>query len=111
MEPRFSLPPHGPQEDCEWTLEVAEERALRLGLELSPVHWQILAFAREECLRTHHFPDPFRIAEKARVPRAELERLFPGKTCDVIARLAGIPPKVCRRRSRETSGCDREDGV
>ena len=73
-----------------------------MGLDLSPVHWQVLTCAREECLRTHRFPDACRIAAVARIPRAELERLFPGAACDVIARLAGIPSKACRGSSGET---------
>ena len=81
---------------------MAEERALEVGLDLSPVHWQILTYAREECLRTHRFPDACRIAATARVQRAELERLFPGRTCDVIARLAGVPSKTCLRGPDET---------
>ncbi len=111
MPPRFSLPPHSPQEDCEWTPDVAEERALELGLTLSPVHWQILAFAREECLRTHRFPDACRIAATAQVPRTELERLFQGCACDVIARLAGIPSKACRRSPGETMRCNQKRSV
>ena len=79
--------------------DVAEERALQAGLSLSPDHWQVLTVAREECLRTHRFPDACRIAETAGIPRAELERLFPGRTCDVIAHLAGLPPKGCRAGS------------
>lgn len=87
-------------EDRDWSPEVAEERALGLGILLSPAHWQVLTYAREECLRTHRFPDACLIAETTRIPRAELERLFPGRTCDVIARLAGLPPKTCQPRSQ-----------
>ena len=90
---------------------MAEERALELGLTLSPVHWQILAFAREECLRTHRFPDACRIAATAQVPRTELERLFQGCACDVIARLAGIPSKACRRSPGETMRCNQKRSV
>jgi sulfur relay (sulfurtransferase) DsrC/TusE family protein len=78
---------------------MAEQRALELGILLSPSHWQVLTCAREECLRTHRFPDVCLIVDTTRIPRAELENLFPGHTCDVIARLAGLPPKTCRRRS------------
>ena len=98
--PRFPLPSYGPFEDPNWSPDVAEERALELGLCLSPVHWQVLTYAREECLTTHRFPDACLITETTRIPRAELERLFPGRTCDVIARLAGLPPKTRRPTSR-----------
>ena len=78
---------------------MAESRALELGIPLSAFHWQVLTYAREEWLRSHRYPGACRIMETTRIPRAELARLFPGHTCEVIARLAGLPPRSCRRRS------------
>jgi len=74
----------------EWTPEIAEENARSLGIHLTARHWQVLGCAREECLRTHHFPRPCAIAEASGLSRAELEKLFPGPTCAVIARISGL---------------------
>lgn len=82
-----SLPP---SVAAEWTPDVAEANARTLGIHLTPRHWQVVGCAREECLRTHHFPRPCAIAEASGLSRAELEELFPGPTCTVIARIAGL---------------------
>lgn len=69
---------------------MGETRATALGIRLTPRHWQVVACAREECLRTHSFPGPCAIAEASGISRPELEALFPGKTCSLIAAIAGL---------------------
>lgn len=76
----------------DWTPEIAEADARALGIHLTPLHWRVLGCAREECLRTHHFPAPCAIAEASGISRAELEELFPGRTCELIARISGLSP-------------------
>ena len=84
----------------EWTPETAEAVARALGIHLTPLHWRVLGCAREECLRTRHFPAARAIAEASGLSRAELERLFPGRTCELIARISGLSPgTACREGS------------
>ncbi len=78
----------------DWTPEAAAAAAGRRGIHLTPVHWQVLGCAREECLRTRHVPDARTLALRTGISRDEIERLFPGGACAVIAEIAGMePPK------------------
>jgi sulfur relay (sulfurtransferase) DsrC/TusE family protein len=74
----------------EWTPAIGEAQASVLGIWLTPRHWQVIACAREECLRTHQFPGPCAIAEASGMSRSDVERLFPGEACKVIAAIAGL---------------------
>ncbi len=74
----------------DWTPEAAVAAASRRGILLTPVHWQVLGCAREECLRTRHLPDAFALATRTGISRDEIERLFPGDACAVIAEIAGM---------------------
>lgn len=60
------------------------------GILLTPAHWQILGCAREECLRMRHVPDTCALAKRTGISRGEIERLFPGDACAVIAEIAGM---------------------
>jgi sulfur relay (sulfurtransferase) DsrC/TusE family protein len=74
----------------DWTPEAAAVAASRHGILLSAAHWQILGCAREECLRTRHVPDTCALAKRTGINRDEIERLFPGDACAVIAEIAGM---------------------
>ena len=74
----------------DWTPDSAAGAARRHGIHLTPAHWQILGCAREECLRTQHLPDTCTLAERTGVARDEIEALFPGDACEVIAEIAGM---------------------
>ena len=74
----------------DWTPDSAAAAARRHGIHLTPAHWQILGCAREECLRTQHLPDTCALAERTGLARDEIEALFPGGACEVIAEIAGM---------------------
>lgn len=89
-----------PRPGPDWTPDTAAEAARRHGIHLTPAHWQILGCAREECLRTQHLPDACALSETTGVARDEIEALFPGGACEVIAEIAGMtsPPGASRAR-------------
>lgn len=79
-----------------WTTDVAEAIAKEVGIVLTPAHWKILAFCREDAAREGQSPGLRRISKVLGVPTKELYALFakgPGK---LAARIAGLPkPKAC----------------
>lgn len=79
-------------EGSDWTPEAAAVAAGRRGIHLTPVHWQVLGCAREECLRTRHLPDAYALAKWTGISPDEIERLFPGGACAVIAEIVGMAP-------------------
>ncbi len=89
--PRPPLQSH-PSLPDEWTPEAAESAARSRDLHLTAAHWQILGYAREEWLSTRHVPDACVLSQQTGVPREEIERLFPGDCCAVIAAIAGLVP-------------------
>jgi sulfur relay (sulfurtransferase) DsrC/TusE family protein len=83
-------PTERPCGGSDWTPEAAAAVAVRLGILLTPPHWQVLACAREECLRTRRLPDVATLAMRTGIDRDGIERLFPGDAWLVIAELAGM---------------------
>jgi TusE/DsrC/DsvC family sulfur relay protein len=80
----------------QWTPEVAEEIARDVGLALTPRHWKVLTFCREDAAREGHPPGLRRISKLSGVGTKELYALFPKGPGKLAARLAGLPkPKSC----------------
>lgn len=80
----------------QWTPAVAEAIAEDVGLPLTPEHWKVLGFCREDFGRQGQSPNVRRIALLSGVPMKELYRLFPKGPGKLAARIAGLPkPKGC----------------
>lgn len=80
----------------QWTPEIAEEIAREVGVTLTPRHWQVLAFCREDTAREGTPPGLRRIAKLSGVEMKELYQLFPKGPGKLAARIAGLPkPQGC----------------
>ena len=81
---------------AQWTPEIAEEIAREVGLALTPRHWQVIAFCREDAAREGTPPGLRRIAKLSGVEMKELYQLFPKGPGKLAARIAGLPkPQGC----------------
>lgn len=82
---------------AEWTPELAEALARENGISLSPQHWKVITFCREDAARNGGLsPGLRRISQLASVPMKELYALFPKGPGKLAARIAGLPkPKSC----------------
>ena len=84
-------------DSTQWTPEIAEEIAREVGLSpLSPRHWQVIAFCREDAAKQGAPPGLRRIAKLSGVDTKELYQLFPKGPGKLAARIAGLPkPQGC----------------
>jgi TusE/DsrC/DsvC family sulfur relay protein len=82
---------------AEWTPEVAEAMAVEEGIApLSPKHWQVINWVREETVKSGEFPSLRAISKRSGVDTKELYELFPKGPARKVARCAGYPkPKGC----------------
>jgi tRNA 2-thiouridine synthesizing protein E len=80
----------------QWTPEVAEELARKAGISLTPEHWKVLTFCREDAAKQGQSPGPRRITQNAGVTMKRLYELFPKGPGKLAAQIAGLPkPKSC----------------
>ncbi len=80
----------------QWNPAIGEAIANEVGLTLTPRHWEVVNFAREDFANQGASPGLRRIAKYAKVPIKELYKLFPKGPGKLIARIAGLPkPKSC----------------
>lgn len=81
----------------QWTPEVAVEIAREVGIDpLTPRHWQVITFCREDAAREGTPPGLRRIAKLSGVETKELYQLFPRGPGKLAARIAGLPkPQGC----------------
>jgi len=80
----------------QWTPSVGQAIASEIGLPLSPRHWEIINYAREDFAGAGKSPGLRRISKATKVPIKELYSLFPKGPGKLIARIAGLPkPKSC----------------
>ena len=89
--------PHGflTQADA-WTIDVGEAIAAEAQIELTPEHWEVINFAREDFAANAVSPGLRRISKLTGVPMKALYKLFPKGPGKLVARIAGIPkPKSC----------------
>ena len=83
-------------DSSQWTPEIAEEIAREVGLTLTPRHWQVIAFCREDAAREGTPPGLRRIAKLSGVDTKELYAMFPKGPGKLAARIAGLPkPQGC----------------
>jgi len=83
-------------DSSQWTPAIAEEIAREVGLTLTPRHWQVIAFCREDAAREGTPPGLRRIAKLSGVDTKELYAMFPKGPGKLAARIAGLPkPQGC----------------
>ncbi len=81
---------------AQWTPDIGEAIAAELGIALSPEHWKVIAFCREDAAREGQPPGVRRIAKLSGVGTKELYALFPRGPGKLAARIAGLPkPHGC----------------
>jgi tRNA 2-thiouridine synthesizing protein E len=82
---------------AEWTPAMAEVLARENGIALTPPHWKVLTFCREDAAKNNGLsPGLRRISQLSGVGMKELYALFPKGPGKLAARIAGLPkPKSC----------------
>ena len=81
----------------QWTPDVAEAIARESGIvSLTPEHWKVITFCREDAAREGQPPGLRRISKLSGVGTKELYALFPKGPGKLAARIAGLPkPQGC----------------
>jgi tRNA 2-thiouridine synthesizing protein E len=81
----------------EWTKEIAVELAKEEGIiELTPAHWKIIEFCRQDAVSSGKAPTLRRITAGAGTPTKELFALFPKGPAKKVARISGLgKPEGC----------------
>lgn len=80
----------------QWTPEVGEAIAEEAGLTLTPNHWKVITFCREDAAREGQPPGLRRISKLSGVGTKELYVLFPKGPGKLASRIAGLPkPQGC----------------
>jgi dissimilatory sulfite reductase related protein len=81
----------------EWNKEIAVELAKEDGIaELSPAHWTVIEFCRQDANGTGKSPTLRRITTQAGVSTKELFALFPKGPAKKVARISGLgKPEGC----------------
>ncbi len=83
-------------DSSQWTPEIGEAIAQEAGLVLTPEHWKVITFCREDAAREGQPPGLRRIAKLSGVGTKELYALFPKGPGKLAARVAGLPkPHGC----------------
>ncbi len=81
----------------EWTQEIAAALAAEEGIaELTPAHWKVIDFCRQDASATGKAPTLRRISTQAGVSTKELFALFPKGPAKKVARISGLgKPEGC----------------
>ena len=84
-------------EPSEWTKEIAAEVAKEEGIaELTPEHWKVIDFCRQDGMSTGKSPTLRRITSQSGVSTKELFALFPKGPAKKVARISGLgKPEGC----------------
>lgn len=84
-------------DDRQWLPEMADEIAREVGIApLTPAHWKVITFCREDKIKTGQSPGLRRVSQLGGVGMKELYVLFPKGPGKLAARIAGLPkPKAC----------------
>lgn len=80
----------------EWSKEIAEMLAREEGIELTPAHWKVIEFCRQDGLASGKAPTLRRITSNAGVTTKEMFALFPKGPAKKVARISGLgKPEGC----------------
>jgi tRNA 2-thiouridine synthesizing protein E len=80
----------------EWTKEIAMTLAQEEGIELTPTHWQVIDFCRQDGMASGKAPTLRRITSNAGVTTKEMFALFPKGPAKKVARISGLgKPEGC----------------
>ena len=80
----------------DWSEELAQELAAKLGVALTEEHWTVLNAARAIDADSGSSPGLRKISKRSETPIKAIYRLFPEGPAKAIAKIAGIPkPKSC----------------
>ena len=84
-------------DSSQWTPEIAAELAKAEGVdELTPAHWKVIDFCREDAKDSGDAPTLRRISKQAGVSTKELFKLFPKGPAKKVAKISGLgKPKGC----------------
>ncbi|MDJ0840935.1 MAG: TusE/DsrC/DsvC family sulfur relay protein [Acidobacteriota bacterium] len=79
-----------------WSRPVGEAISQELNISLTPEHWRLIDFAREDFSIKNTSPGLRRISKYTKTGMKDIYRLFPKGPGKLIARIAGLPkPKSC----------------
>ncbi len=81
----------------EWNKDIAQVLAIEEGVgELTPTHWKVIDFCRQDAGSSGKAPTLRRITMAAGVPTKELYALFPKGPAKKVAKIAGLgKPEGC----------------
>ncbi len=80
----------------EWDEEIAKTLASQIEVEMTPAHWAIIKFLREDFKVQGETATSRRVQTVGGVPVKEQFELFPKKPAKKMAYIAGLPkPKGC----------------
>jgi tRNA 2-thiouridine synthesizing protein E len=81
----------------EWDRDIAQELAKEEGIgELSPAHWKVIEFCRQDAQASGKTPTLRRITSAAGVSTKDLFALFPKGPAKKVARISGLgKPEGC----------------
>ena len=83
-------------EFAEWDEHLADTLAALIGIQLTPEHWKVIRFLRDDFAAQGATPTLRRVATLGGVPVKELFALFPKKPAKKMAYIAGLPkPHGC----------------
>lgn len=80
----------------DWSPDIAEAVAAAHGIQLTPDHWKVITFCREDAAREGQPPGLRRISKLSGVETKQLYALFPKGPGKLAALVAGLPkPQGC----------------
>lgn len=80
----------------EWSREIAMTLAKEEGIELTPAHWKVIDFCRQDGMASGKAPTLRRITSNAGVTTKEMFALFPKGPAKKVARISGLgKPEGC----------------
>lgn len=95
MPRRAFVSPSRPPGPEAWTPGAAEAIARQSGLRLTASHWLVLCCAREACLSGSRAHDLDALAMRTGLSASEIRSLFPGDSCALVSRIAGLGEPPC----------------
>ncbi len=79
-----------------WNDDIAVALAAEIGIELTPQHWHVIRFTRQEFAANGDVPTLRRITSAGGVTTKEMYDLFPKKPAKKVAYVAGLhKPSGC----------------